>query len=416
MAYLGAVGFGPNSEIIPFKESYQIDYGNVAMIPIPGTFHALPWAGSSSDGRHRVAEVLCETAWLSPFKDGARQGACTRHVAARQLTRLADAGYELKSCYEAEFMVFRRDGGPRCVPAFPIRGGLTSHLLFSEYEDFVFEMDLKLAAAGVRLVAFHTECGAGQLEFVTRPEWGIDAADGAFTLKSGVKEMCLRRGLEATSMSKPVLDQAGNGLHFNHSLWTKRSTADDDPPTENAFYDADRPDGLSAVARHWLAGLIRHGPALTALCSPTVNCYRRVHTEWAPDRIDWGPDSRFAAFRAKSTDASATYVENRLVSGAANPYLALAATVAAGLDGVVKRLELPPPRRGGPVDDAGLSAPDSLPEALRALRDDEVMVAALGDEFVDWFVEAKTQLEIKRLGDDVDRPIEKDLDVYYKFF
>jgi len=200
-------------------------------------------------------------------------------------------------------------------------------------------------------------------------------------------------------MTKSVLNDMCNGQHFNHSLWSKNSK-------ENAMFDVKQPDKLSAVAKQWIAGLLHHADSLTALCCPTVNCYRRLHTPFAPDKADWGIDNRKTAFRVKTMSASETYVENRIPSGSANPYILLAATVAAGISGIKNKMECPPERQ-----ENERSLPMSLEDALVALEKDEVMVKALGEQFVKWFVKIKRELEINVLRG---KGFEEELNLYFK--
>ena len=197
-----------------------------------------------------------------------------------------------------------------------------------------------------------------------------------FTLKEAVKEIALEHGWRATFMTRPAAGRGCcSGMHFGQSLWTDGKNAFHDDAA--AAEEEDRRQ-LSAVGRHWAAGLVKHAGALAALVSPTVNCYRRLHRPWAPDRADCGWQNRNAMLRLVTSSAQTTYVENRLPSSAANPYVVLAATVAAGVDGLVNRLELPP----ADAQDRGERLPSSLSEALSALESDRTICDALGDEFI----------------------------------
>ena len=150
----------------------------------------------------------------------------------------------------------------------------------------------------------------------------------------------------------------GNGAHFNHSLWSLDGS-------NNLFHDEGQPDQISELARHWVAGLVKHTPALAALLCPTVNCYRRMYGPWAPSVPSWGVDDRYSTYRVKNFGRSATYVENRVPSGLVNPYLALAACVCAGLDGIVNRLEAPAQRgQGGQLQ----RVPATLEESLQGWK------------------------------------------------
>ena len=120
--------------------------------------------------------------------------------------------------------------------------------------------------------------------------------------------MYRQRGFFADFMSKTFVGESGNGLHCNHSIWT---TGADGSGSHNAMWDAESTDGLSDVAKYWVAGLLRHAPALTALCCHTISCYRRLHIPWVPDLINWGYHDRMAAMRVHNHGERATYVENR---------------------------------------------------------------------------------------------------------
>ncbi|VEL20398.1 unnamed protein product [Protopolystoma xenopodis] len=174
---------------------------------------------------------------------------------------------------------------------------------------------------------------------------------------------------------------------------------------------------MSQFARHWIAGLVYHMPAILALCSPTVNCYRRLHRHLAPDYANWDIDDRFTSLRVKNNGASGTYMENRIPSSAASPYHVMAATLAAGMDGVERKLR--PPRAGlkplKPPYVAGAPSwippadmtreevmglrklPYTLTEALAQLQADSVIINLLGAEFISWFVQVKQRGDLYTL-------------------
>jgi len=182
-------------------------------------------------------------------------------------------------------------------------------------------------------------------------------------------------------MTKPTSEKdSSSAMHFCMSLWVGDTNIFHDPTTNE----------LSAVGSHWAAGLIKHAPALTALFCPTVNCYRHLHTHMTPDVADCAWESRDAMLRVVIMGPHTTYIENRLPTSAANPYIVMAATVAAGIDGLVNRLELP---RG-----EAERLPSSLPEALSALEADKVLSDALGEEFIRWFLQLKRETEIAKVN------------------
>ena len=186
-------------------------------------------------------------------------------------------------------------------------------------------------------------------------------------------------------MPKPLYSECCNGLHFNFSL---RHSSD----RTDAFTSGRDPSRLSDLAYHWLAGLLEHSAALSTLCNPTVNCYRRLHNEWTAGLAYYDLDDRHAAFRVRNTTPEA-FVESRIPSGAANPYLVVAAHVAAGLDGLSRRLRCPARRDLERCE----RLPKTLELGLRALEGDEVMVRVLGEEFVQAFCFIKRSVELKKL-------------------
>ena len=375
-------GMGTRCEVVNHGEVMEVNFSSAVVRPMPGTMHALPWA---TGGKYRIGEVLCEWYWMPPYRDGAPQGACTRHMARTQLERLSALGYQLMSGYEAEFFMYRKDGQGELTSQPMFHGvDIFSTVIQAEHEELICSMGEGLSAAGVDVVALQNECGSGQLEFATDVKFGIKSADQMFTLKEAVKEISLLHGWQATFMTKPAIGPGcSSGMHFSGSLWADGKNAFHDPETHR----------LSAIGRHWAAGLVKHAAALTALVCPTVNCYRRLHTAFAPDRADCGFENRNAMLRIVTTSPRTTYVENRLPSSAANPYVVLAATVAAGIDGLVNRLELP-----SDSEDRGEVLPSSLSEALSALESDKMLCEALGEEFIRWFMSLKREVEITKVN------------------
>ena len=372
-----AIGLGPGCETLEFPEVAAMSFGNMKLIPCPDTLHALPWV---TQQKFRVGEILCETRWTADNP----QEVCPRYIARKQLKRMRDHGYTLTSGWEFEFMLMDGvDKEPLFKGHYPI-----SHFKLAAYETFLYRLDSLLVGSGVDVESYMTELGDGQFELATNIAEGIRAADMAFNVKEAVKEICAQNNQTATFMTKPLPDESGNGLHHNHSVFNLAG--------HNAFYNPEADDNLSDVARYWMAGLIAHAGALTAICSPTVNCYRRLHQPWAPDCADWGIDDRKTSFRMKTKNEKRTYIENRLPGGSANPYLVVAATVAAGMDGVTRKLKCP----GQKASNAKAARlPDSLAQALQELQDDRVMVETLGEQFVSWFVKVKTEVELEKLKD-----------------
>jgi glutamine synthetase len=225
-------------------------------------------------------------------------------------------------------------------------------------------------------VAAAHEYGRGQFEISLRHSPAVDSADRAFRFKAMVKEMAAREGLLATFMGKPFNNDEGSGFHLHISLADARG--------ENLGFDESGSDGLAPLMRQFIAGVLEHGPALMAFFNPTVNAYRRIDPQaLVPTRVSWGHDRRMSLVRVPRERGDATRMEIRLGDGTANPYLAYAAALAAGLDGIDRELALPEEAEGRPL-------PLSFDEALAALKADPVITSAMGSDLVDTFELLKT--------------------------
>ena len=376
----GSVAYGPTGEGASVPGVMEKGFSNLIARPIVDTLSPVPWC---THGSLKTAEVLCETVWF----DGRPQDTCPRYIARKQIDVLKQMGYEIISGFECEFIVSRKDTGEKLFQT----NDCMSQLSFSENSALLYSLENQLRQSGIDVEAMHLEWSPGQVEFVTFHESGIRSVDNVFRLKTAVKEIAAQHGYAITFMTKPS-NEVGNGLHFNHSLRVINDKTNES--SRYTFYDEQSSNHLSEVCRWWLAGLLTHGPALTALCSPTVNCYRRLHQPWVPCKFDWGLDDRTSTFRVKAYSPSGTCIENRLCSGAANPYLVLAATIAAGVDGIKNRLACPPPK-----DPVAAEVPHTLAESLKNLLNDTVMVEALGREFVEWFRIMKEEIDLTKLKD-----------------
>ena len=242
-----------------------------------------------------------------------------------------------------------------------------------------------LSTLGMGTFAANHEFMNSQYEINLHHADALTAADRAFRLKHAVKDVAAMHGLIATFMGKPFNDQGGSGFHFHLSL---------DRDGSNAFADTDDDDGVSDEMRHFMAGILAHARALTAFLNPTVNAYRRlVPDSLAPTHANWGWDNRTSFIRVPPERGGATRAEIRIGDGSANPYLATAAMLFAGLHGLKESLPLEPPVGGDAYtlgeNEAGGALPATLEEALDALEGDEVLRDAMGPEIVDTFLTMK---------------------------
>ena len=348
-------------------------HNNVTWLPDPTSFHPLPWAGGDSS---RVAQVFGVPYQLT---DGLLQpiAIASRAAALKQLKRLDDRGWMMKAGSEMEFCLLDAENAP-IVSAPDLFGQVT----FARVEDALFDFQKNLVGAGVHIETMHAEGITSEFEFTIRPEPGIKSADNIIIFRHALKEMAAKRGMNASFMGKTPISQYGVGLHFNFSLWDTKTM-------KSIFFDNTQPDNLSKIYKHWIAGLCCHADALVALCLQTINCYRFIHRFCTPHRADWGLEKRLACFRVKNAGEKGSYIELRLPTPLANPYLVMAAILAAGMDGVEKELECPNPMS---VDAKVL--PTTMREALEALEADVAMETALGEELIAGFVKCKKEIDL----------------------
>ena len=347
----------------------ELGFPDSLLFPDLDTLRVLPW-------REATARLLCEPR----FYDGRPAAAAPRYIARRQIDALAALGYRLRSGYEYEFYLTHAATGAPPYPGIQIFATLRN-----DFDPaFVRQLIRELAAVDVDIITANAEYGPGQQELNFAPGWDIAGADTAFSFKAGVKEIAALHGYVASFMTKPYGDQSASGCHFHHALYR---LADD----ANAFDDPHEPHGLSPLARQVIAGQLAHAPALTALVAPTVNCAKRYRLwSFAPTNATWGLENRTTGLRIKGGRGQQTHIENRLPCAASNPYLVLAGTIAAGLDGIRRELEPPAPVGGIAYGLEGVTdLPRSLAEALDALEGDTALRAALGEEFVTLFMAVK---------------------------
>ncbi|MBV9280929.1 MAG: glutamine synthetase [Chloroflexi bacterium] len=333
------------------------------------TLAPVPWM-------ERTARVIVEPSWY----DGSPAAAGPRYLLRQMLDRLDGMGYAVRSGFEYE--VYLVDAETR-EPIFP---GIEIFWTLRNNFDPLFMTELLegMDVAGVDIITANAEYGPGQMEINYAPALGVAAADLAFTFRNGLKELAQNHGYMASFMTKPFADQSASGCHYHQSLLHKESG-------ENALYDESAPDGLSDLARHWIGGQMAHARALTTLVAPTVNCAKRYKLfSFAPMNVTWGYEDRTTAIRIKGARRAETHVENRTPCAGSNPYLVAAGMLAAGIDGITRRIEPPAPTTQiAYLDEAAPRLPQTLDESLQAFEEDEDLQTYFGKEFVQLFLAVK---------------------------
>jgi glutamine synthetase len=314
-----------------------------------------------------------------------------RQVLQRVLARATERGYAAHFAAEYEFFIFRETAQSLREKHFtgltPLSPGMFGYSILrsSANAELVLEIMDGLAAFDVPLEGFHTETGPGVYEAAIAVETGLIAADRAGLFKTAVKEIAGRHGLTPTFMAKWNAGLPGSSGHLHQSLSSVNSG-------ENLFAGEDKEGGMSELMRHYIAGLVANLPQLAAIFCPTINSYKRtVPGAWAPVNATWGVDNRTTAVRAIPAyqgHEKGTRVELRVTGADINPYLAMAASLAAGLDGIERKLELPAPSVNAY---AGVTSPlpGTLADATRLFRSATAAREWLGDAFVEHYASTR---------------------------
>ncbi len=302
-----------------------------------------------------------------------------RGLARTMADRLAVNGFEVRAGFEVEWAV-GQGGTDDFRPA--TTGPAYGHTRQVELSDYCADLIAALVEQDVDVLQFHPEYAAGQFEVSTAPEDPVHAADTAVLVRETIRAITIRHGLRASFSPKVVADGVGNGGHLHVSLWRDR---------RNLFEG-----GLTAEAESFTAGVLRHLPALCAIGCPSVASYLRlVPSHWAGAFVAWGVENRETALRL----VEGRDLEIKCYDLSANPYLAVAATLAAGLAGIVDGARLPEPTTVDPVHVPDAQRlPTSLEEAVRAFENDEVLTEAFGPEFAATIADVRRG-EIARFAD-----------------
>jgi glutamine synthetase len=378
--YGGTVVLDSRSDVVPgtlYNE--EIAYADQRLKPDPSTAAVVPWVEAT--GR-----LICDTFW----DDGRPLGAAPRHVFRRVLDRCHELGYECLMGTEPEFYLLDPETKAPLFDGYHI-----FNTVRNTYVPLVERIVDEMREFGVDVITANCEYAGSQWEIPYAPRTGMAGPDQAFTFKNGIKELAFQEGLLATFMSKPFADGAGSGAHNHISLLHLESG-------ENALSDDGGDWGLSLAGRQFIAGQLAHARSIYALLAPTVNCLkrRRTHT-FSPTNVSWGLEDRSAFVRVKGGSAKSRHVENRAPTGLANPYLATAGLLAAGLLGIQDELELEPPATPpAEEDESKQPLPTSVEESLAALEADTQVVELLGEEFVQAYGVMR-RYELQRFADHV---------------
>lgn len=366
--------------------------GEVRLIPDWNTLTSLPYAPTH-------ARVIGDM-----FKDGYPWHLCPRNFLKKMVAQAQGEGLEIIAAFENEFYLLRQTT-EGIVPADDTV--FASTLAMDIHREVIDEIVEALVEQGMLVEQYHPESGPGQQEISILYSTPLAAADQQIAFRETVKAIAIHHNLKASFLPKIFADQAGSGCHLHLSLWHDG---------QNLLPHLDTPGELSEVARRFIAGILHHLPALMALTTPSTNSYRRLQPHaWSGAFRCWGVDNREAAVRVPSCsdESSPTHFELKTVDAAANPYLALGAVIAAGLDGVRHCFELPD---AVTIDPGHLSEseqshlgierlPINLGKAIEQLSTNHVLLDALGTQL------AQAYLAVRKAEWDVMQDFELEAEV-----
>ncbi|MCH4058149.1 MAG: type I glutamate--ammonia ligase [Lactobacillaceae bacterium] len=362
----------------------RIEESDMLLIPDLSTFLIFPWEAEHG----KVARLICDI----HTPDGEPFIGDPRNNLRRMMREMQAAGFSRFNIGpEPEFFLFKLDENKQPTLDLNDDGGYFDFAPVDLGENCRRDIVLELEKLGFEVEASHHEVGAGQHEIDFKYADALEAADNIQTFKLVVKTIARKYDLHATFMPKPLANIAGSGMHINMSLSNAAG---------NAFYDANGNEQLSSTAEHFLAGIMDHARALTAINNPIVNSYKRLVPGFeAPVYIAWSGHNRSPLIRVPQARGLATRLELRSVDPSANPYLAIASILGAGLAGLAAKATpvapvdcniydlTPEQRRAAQIEDL----PSTLHNALKALEADEVVKAALGPHLYQSFMESKRQ-------------------------
>ncbi|NRD79056.1 type I glutamate--ammonia ligase [Bacillus sp. BRMEA1] len=360
----------------------RIEESDMYLYPDLNTWVVFPWTAEKG----KVARLICDI--YNP--DGTPFDGDPRNNLRRVLAEMKALGFtDFNLGPEPEFFLFKLDQKGEPTLELNDQGGYFDLAPTDLGENCRRDIVLELEEMGFEIEASHHEVAPGQHEIDFKYADALTACDQIQTFKLVVKTIARKHGLHATFMPKPLFGVNGSGMHCNLSLFKDG---------QNAFFDPTADLQLSDTARQFIAGVLKHAPSFTAVTNPTVNSYKRLVPGYeAPCYVAWSARNRSPLIRIPASRGLSTRIEVRSVDPAANPYLAMAVLLKAGLDGVRNQMTPPAPvdrniyvmSKEERIEEGIIDLPATLAQALDQLKSDEVIVAGLGEHIFEHFIEAK---------------------------
>ncbi len=361
----------------------RIQESDMRLEPDPETFAILPW--KQTDNEDEVtARIICDVT----DSDGTPFEGDPRYKLKQIIEEAKEMNYNLLAGPEPEFFVFEKENdSPTTTPHDS--GGYFDFAPKDLASDLRRDIVITLEKMGFEIEASHHEAASGQHEIDFRYEDALRTADNIATFRTVVRAVAELNDLHATFMPKPIVGINGSGMHTHMSLFRDG---------ENVFYNSDDEYNLSEEAYHFMGGILEHAPAITAVCNPTVNSYKRLVPGYeAPVYIAWSKINRSALIRVPGATEESTRLELRSPDPTANPYLALSTMFKAGLDGIKNEISPEEPVQEDIYEfteekrkEYGIETlPGTLQEAIEELKKDEIIKEALGSHITEKFIQAK---------------------------
>jgi len=358
--------------------SWSGGYGDYVMKPDLSTLRLVPWLEGT-------AMVLCD---LLDHHTHEEVPHAPRAMLKKQIARLEDLGFTAKCATELEFFLFEKSYDDMRKSGFrelePISGyNEDYHILQTTKEEAVMRpVRNHLYKAGIPVENTKGEAETGQEELNIRYAPAMDCADYHTIAKNAVKEIAWANGRSASFLAKWRSDKVGSSTHIHQSIWNEAG--------ENAFHDPSGDHGMSELMRRYLAGLIKYAPDYTYFLAPYINSYKRFQKgTFAPTKTVWSVDNRTAGFRLCGDGTKAVRVECRIGGSDLNPYLAIAAQLAAGIRGIEEKLELDPPASGDVYEaKRAREIPATLRDARETLRKSKMLREAFSDAVIEHYARA----------------------------
>ena len=352
----------------------RIEESDMYLYPDYDSFMIIPW----NQEKGKTARLICDikNADQEPFMGDPRT------ILKKVCKEAEDMGFKLNVGPECEFFMFQYDNEGRPTTKFIDNCGYFDLGPTDPGEVGRQEMVLNLEEMGFEIEASHHECAPAQHEIDFKYDDAVSAADNIMTFKLAVKTIAKKNGLYATFMPKPVAGVAGSGMHVNMSL--------EDMDGNNVFCDENDKLGLSEIAYHFIAGLIKHAKGMAAITNPLVNSYKRLVPGYeAPVYIAWSGTNRSPLVRIPTARGKSTRVELRNPDPSATPYLALAVCLAAGLDGIRNKISPAKSSNIANQDQAPEHLPETLKDAIELFENSEWIRGILGEDFCRTYLSAK---------------------------